>query len=171
VRQLFFGLFAGNSDNKPARKRGHQAKDEATRSTLDEIDRLVGKAVQDWEARQRDAEEQSQGVTSPTPAVEAQAETTSKPPTSPPTKVFELGPRQRADGGFAPCCGTRVLVHGTLAGRVAYAGPVHYAEGDYFGVVLDEPKGKNNGTIRGMQYFSCRPKHGLMVKVSELQPL
>lgn len=32
------------------------------------------------------------------------------------------------------------------------------------GVVLDEPVGKNNGTVKGEAYFACEPKHGLLVR-------
>jgi dynactin 1 len=45
---------------------------------------------------------------------------------------------------------------------------VHYAKGEWCGVELDEPEGKNDGTIKGVSYFTCKPKHGLMVRPSEV---
>ncbi|EQC37014.1 hypothetical protein SDRG_05831, partial [Saprolegnia diclina VS20] len=65
----------------------------------------------------------------------------------------------------------RVLVFGKLQGRVAYVGPVHYAKGDLVGVVLDEPLGKNDGTLKGHTYFTCAPSHGLMVHPIDVVPL
>lgn len=85
--------------------------------------------------------------------------------------VFELSAQRNVNDEFIPSRGARVLVRNMYPGRVAYAGPVHYAKGDFFGVILDEPHGKNNGKIREMQYFSCLPKHGLMVQATDLKPL
>jgi dynactin 1 len=39
-------------------------------------------------------------------------------------------------------------------GLVAYIGMTSFAVGKWVGVVLDEPKGKNNGTIKGNTYFN-----------------
>ena len=38
-------------------------------------------------------------------------------------------------------------------GTVAYVGTAQFAAGKWVGVVLDEPKGKNNGTVQGKTYF------------------
>lgn len=59
--------------------------------------------------------------------------------------------------------GARVDIRGEN-GTVRFVGPVHYAKGDFVGVELDLPHGKNNGTIKGVTYFECEPKHGTMVK-------
>jgi dynactin complex subunit len=40
-----------------------------------------------------------------------------------------------------------------VRGQVAYIGMTSFAVGKWVGVVLDEPKGKNNGTIKGNKYF------------------
>lgn len=39
-------------------------------------------------------------------------------------------------------------------GTVAYVGFPTFASGKWIGVILDEPKGKNNGTVRGHSYFT-----------------
>lgn len=41
-------------------------------------------------------------------------------------------------------------------GHIAYIGHPAFASGKWIGVILDEPKGKNNGTIKGQAYFKVR---------------
>lgn len=51
--------------------------------------------------------------------------------------------------------GQRVLVVGKdVKGSVAYVGYPTFATGKWIGVILDEAKGKNNGTVRGHAYFT-----------------
>lgn len=40
--------------------------------------------------------------------------------------------------------------------------------GKWIGVILDEEKGKNNGTVQGKTYFSCDPNHGIFVRQSQV---
>mmetsp|Transcript_1869 Transcript_1869/g.3367 ORF Transcript_1869/g.3367 Transcript_1869/m.3367 type:complete len:228 (-) Transcript_1869:81-764(-) len=63
--------------------------------------------------------------------------------------------------------GMEVVVRGNLRGKVKFSGSVHYAKGDWVGVVLEEPAGKNNGTVKGVEYFSCEPQHGMFVRPGE----
>ncbi|GMH70787.1 hypothetical protein TL16_g05494 [Triparma laevis f. inornata] len=63
--------------------------------------------------------------------------------------------------------GMEVIVRGNLRGKVKFSGSVHYAKGDWIGVVLEEPAGKNNGTVKGVEYFSCEPQHGMFVRPGE----
>lgn len=50
--------------------------------------------------------------------------------------------------------GSRVEVTGKdVQGTVAFIGPTSFSQGKWVGIILDEPKGKNNGTIKGKQYF------------------
>lgn len=38
-------------------------------------------------------------------------------------------------------------------GTVAFMGTTHFSQGKWIGVVLDEKKGKNNGSVLGKSYF------------------
>lgn len=68
--------------------------------------------------------------------------------------------------------GARVEVAGKdVCGRVAFMGSTSFSSGRWVGVVLDEPKGKNNGTVQGRAYFSCAENHGIFVRQSQLKLL
>ena len=61
--------------------------------------------------------------------------------------------------------GTRVLVHGKPA-VIKFVGEPEFAEGVFLGVELEEPTGKNDGTVHGKRYFRARANHGLFVRPS-----
>lgn len=65
--------------------------------------------------------------------------------------------------------GSRVEVSGKdVLGRIAYIGTTTFSSGKWVGVVLDEAKGKNNGTVQGKTYFQCPDDHGIFVRLSQL---
>uniref|UniRef100_A0A7N8Y5M9 Dynactin subunit 1 n=1 Tax=Mastacembelus armatus TaxID=205130 RepID=A0A7N8Y5M9_9TELE len=53
-------------------------------------------------------------------------------------------------------------------GTVAYIGATLFASGKWVGVILDEPKGKNDGTVQGKRYFTCEENHGIFVRQSQV---
>lgn len=58
-----------------------------------------------------------------------------------------------------PHVGQRVEVTGKdVRGVVAFVGGALFAPGKWVGVVLDEAKGKNNGTVKGKSYFQVSIK-------------
>ncbi|XP_015603159.1 restin homolog isoform X2 [Cephus cinctus] len=69
--------------------------------------------------------------------------------------------------------GDRVWVGGTKPGSIAYIGETKFAPGDWAGIVLDEPIGKNDGSVVGTRYFQCEPKRGIFSRLTRLtrQPL
>ncbi|TGZ41043.1 hypothetical protein CRM22_011236 [Opisthorchis felineus] len=68
--------------------------------------------------------------------------------------------------------GTRVEVIGKDSiGTVAFIGPTQFSTGKWVGVVLDEPKGKNNGTVQGKRYFTCDENFGIFVRPTQLKLL
>ncbi|MFH4981592.1 hypothetical protein AB6A40_008301 [Gnathostoma spinigerum] len=38
-------------------------------------------------------------------------------------------------------------------GSIVFIGPTHFAPGQWIGVVLDQPEGKNDGCVDGRRYF------------------
>lgn len=58
-------------------------------------------------------------------------------------------------------------------GTIAYVGEVPEITGSvgaWIGITLDEPTGKNNGSINGKQYFTCNDKHGVFVRPERVEP-
>jgi dynactin 1 len=51
-------------------------------------------------------------------------------------------------------------------GIVRFVGTTSFAAGKWIGVELDTPTGKNNGSVQGKVYFSCRDGYGVFVKPS-----
>uniref|UniRef100_H3CYW8 Dynactin subunit 1 n=1 Tax=Tetraodon nigroviridis TaxID=99883 RepID=H3CYW8_TETNG len=76
-----------------------------------------------------------------------------------------------SDGGGRPArIGSLVEVIGKgQRGTVAYIGNTLFASGKWVGVILDEAKGKNDGTVQGKRYFSCEENHGIFVRQSQIQ--
>ena len=61
-----------------------------------------------------------------------------------------------------------IVLYYIFAGVVRYIGPTDFSEGIWIGVELRTPKGKNDGTVQGKRYFSCRPDHGLLVRPNKI---
>merc|ERR1712154_564696 len=38
------------------------------------------------------------------------------------------------------------------------------SEGTFYGIELEKPKGKNNGTVKGRWYFTCKDKYGAFLQ-------
>ncbi|KAK2585771.1 hypothetical protein KPH14_010379 [Odynerus spinipes] len=65
--------------------------------------------------------------------------------------------------------GQRVEISGKdCQGIIAYIGYPNFASGKWIGVILDEPKGKNNGTVKGQSYFKCLDNHGMFVRQAQI---
>ncbi|KAB8235503.1 putative dynactin [Aspergillus alliaceus] len=47
---------------------------------------------------------------------------------------------------------------------VRFAGATHFAAGEWIGIELDEPTGKNDGAVQGERYFDCEFGFGMFVR-------
>lgn len=65
--------------------------------------------------------------------------------------------------------GDQVLVAGQKHGIVRYYGKTDFAPGYWFGIELDQPTGKHDGSVFGVRYFSCLPKYGVFAPPSRVQ--
>lgn len=48
-------------------------------------------------------------------------------------------------------------------------GTTSFASGYWVGLELTAPLGKNDGSVQGVTYFKCAPKHGLFVRPAQLE--
>ncbi|CAH0555290.1 unnamed protein product [Brassicogethes aeneus] len=68
--------------------------------------------------------------------------------------------------------GRRVDVSGKgVQGVIAFVGTTTFAPGKWIGLILDEAKGKNNGTIKGTSYFNCEENYGMFVRTTQVVAL
>ena len=44
-----------------------------------------------------------------------------------------------------------------------------FAPGEWVGIELDTPTGRNSGSVQGVEYFRCRPSHGLFSPPDKLE--
>ncbi|WFD28176.1 hypothetical protein MNAN1_003182 [Malassezia nana] len=54
-------------------------------------------------------------------------------------------------------------------GTIRFVGATQFAPGAWVGVELDEPIGKNDGSVQGVRYFAARNHHGTFVRPVHVQ--
>ncbi|EPY77426.1 restin-like 2 isoform 4-like protein [Camelus ferus] len=59
--------------------------------------------------------------------------------------------------------GDRVVIAGQKVGTLRFCGTTEFASGQWAGIELDEPEGKNNGSVGKVQYFKCAPKYATLL--------
>ncbi|XP_049452787.1 CAP-Gly domain-containing linker protein 4-like isoform X2 [Epinephelus fuscoguttatus] len=118
-------------------------------------------------ARQRRERASLSPRTTPSPALRSSPDTTA---------LTTTGIRSRTPSASSSVCGgpevrlgERVLVVGQRTGVVQFYGKTSFAPGLWLGIELDKPSGKNDGSVGGVRYFSCPPKHGVFAPPSRVQ--
>ncbi|XP_022247769.1 CAP-Gly domain-containing linker protein 1-like isoform X2 [Limulus polyphemus] len=100
--------------------------------------------------------------------------TTPAPPhTSPPSIAASADIRSDISDIFAQSTedftiGDKIWVNGNKSGYIQYLGETQFAPGQWAGVVLDEPLGKNDGSVGSIRYFQCEPNRGVFVRPYKL---
>ncbi|GFT14254.1 CAP-Gly domain-containing linker protein 2 [Nephila pilipes] len=67
--------------------------------------------------------------------------------------------------------GERVVVSSTTgdkSGILKFLGTTDFAKGEWAGICLDEPVGKNDGSVVGKRYFTCQMKYGLFAPIHKV---
>ena len=57
--------------------------------------------------------------------------------------------------------GDRVMLVDRRKGMIRYSGETQFAPGHWFGIELEKPLGKNDGSVNGIRYFHCPLNFGL----------
>jgi len=100
-------------------------------------------------------------------AQQAQLQTGAAPPAAAPVAAAPAAPAAPAPAGSLSV-GQQVMWNGK-PGTVRYIGTVKFAPGEWVGLELAQPGGMHNGTVMGVSYFACAPKHGAFAQPSALQ--
>ncbi|PPR02344.1 hypothetical protein CVT24_011688 [Panaeolus cyanescens] len=56
-------------------------------------------------------------------------------------------------------------------GVVRFKGQTEFADGQWVGIELHQGIGKNDGSVAGVQYFRCKPQHGVFVRPSQIKAI
>lgn len=59
-------------------------------------------------------------------------------------------------------------MNGNKPGYVQFVGGTQFAPGQWAGIVLDKPIGKNDGSVAGVRYFQCEDLRGIFTRPSKL---
>lgn len=65
--------------------------------------------------------------------------------------------------------GARVELENACRGELKFVGETDFATGYWAGIALDEPYGKNNGTVSGKQYFTCLDNYGIFMRLNRFK--
>ena len=57
-----------------------------------------------------------------------------------------------------------IVIKSGLRGVVRYVGETEFKSGLWIGLELETRKGKNDGSVRDVRYFECRPDYGLFLR-------
>ncbi|KAI9306592.1 hypothetical protein BJ944DRAFT_238618 [Cunninghamella echinulata] len=99
----------------------------------------------------------------------------------PPIPIQHLPPQQQQQqqvaspisSEFNLRIGERVIVDSMgIVGTLRFLGSIHKKNGTWAGIELDIPgTGKNDGSVDGLQYFSCPPKTGIFCSANKVDSI
>ena len=70
---------------------------------------------------------------------------------------------------FKCCIRDRVTLFNGQMGEIHFMGAIEDKDGIFYGIKLDAPNGKNNGTVNGIKYFECADKYGVFVQPHKIK--
>lgn len=69
--------------------------------------------------------------------------------------------------------GSRCRLTDSRRGTIAFLGPIESLPGTHgapwIGIALDEPTGKNDGSVNGERYFQCAKNTGIFVRAEKVE--
>jgi len=69
--------------------------------------------------------------------------------------------------------GSRCRLSDSRRGTIAFVGPIPPLPGPsgapWIGIALDEPTGKNDGSVKEERYFQCEKNRGLFVRAEKVE--
>ncbi|CAH1122737.1 unnamed protein product [Ceutorhynchus assimilis] len=157
-------------------------------SYFDEIDDPLKKMIDEYgrhrltDVLEEDGEEDQSGRTSWNGSVNRKRYSSSSPASSV-DALWELHSHRLSEAGLSRhsdssavltedtdsfIIGQRVWVGGNKPGHIAFIGDTTFAPGEWAGIALDEPIGKNDGSVGGTRYFMCEPKKGVFCRLTRL---
>ncbi|KAG5654154.1 hypothetical protein H0H81_006866 [Sphagnurus paluster] len=72
------------------------------------------------------------------------------------------------DNADGPALGT-IVTTGQGKGVVRFSGATAFSKGKWVGIELYEQNGKNDGSVQGVQYFSCKMGYGIFIRASQIK--
>ena len=63
------------------------------------------------------------------------------------------------------------LSNKSTIGTLRFIGPTKFSAGIWCGIELNKPDGRNNGTVKGVQYFQCKFSYGIFVPADKVIPV
>ena len=66
------------------------------------------------------------------------------------------------------CVGDSIELTDKRVGTVEFIGPTSFSGGVWYGIRLDHPLGRHNGTWKGHRYFDCLDKHGIFISLDKI---
>ncbi|KAG6865099.1 hypothetical protein C0991_005060 [Blastosporella zonata] len=72
------------------------------------------------------------------------------------------------DSADGPALGT-VVTTAQGKGVVRYSGVTSFSKGKWVGIELYDGNGKNDGTVQGVAYFTCKPGYGIFIRASQIK--